>query len=85
MAPQVKNPTSIHEEVGLIPGLTQWINDLALPQAAVQCKSLLLWLWCRLAAAAPIQPLTQESPYTAGASLKRKKKKKSLQIIFQKQ
>ena len=27
----VMNPTSIHEDMGLIPGLTQWIKDLALP------------------------------------------------------
>ena len=30
MTQQVKNLTSIHEDVGLIPGLTQWIKDLAL-------------------------------------------------------
>ena len=34
----------------------------------------MLWLWCRLAAAAPIQPLAGELPYAAGAALKRKKK-----------
>ena len=27
----VMNPTSIHEEVGSIPGLTQWVKALALP------------------------------------------------------
>ena len=35
-----------------------------------------LWLWCRLAAAAPIGPLAWELPYATGAALKRKKKKR---------
>ena len=39
----------------------------------------MLWLWCRLAATAPIRPLAWEPPYVAGAALekaKRQKKKK---------
>ena len=34
----------------------------------------LLWLWCRSAAAALIQPLAWELPYATGVILKRKKK-----------
>ena len=38
---------------------------------------VLLWLWCRLAAVALIQPLTWEPPYAMGAALKSKKKTKN--------
>ena len=30
VAQQLKNLTSIHKDVGLIPGLTLWVKDLAL-------------------------------------------------------
>ena len=61
MAQQVTNPTNIHEHVGWIPGLDQWVRD-----------PVLLWLWCRLAAAALIQPQAWKLPYAAGVALKSK-------------
>ena len=51
---------------------------------------VLLWLWCRLMAAALIPPLAWELPYAVGVALKRPKKKKKLKpygktvIIIQK-
>ena len=37
----------------------------------------LMWLWYRLAATAPIQPLAWECPYAVGTALERPKKKKN--------
>ena len=39
---------------------------------------VLLWLWCRPAAVALIQPLAWKLPYAAGAALKETNKKKFL-------
>ena len=40
----------------------------------------LLWLWCRPATIARIQPLAREPPYAIGAALKRQKKKKKKKV-----
>ena len=42
----------------------------------------LLWLWCRLAATAPIGPLPWELPYAAGVALKRQKGTKKKNVKF---
>ena len=36
VAQRVKDPASIHEDTGLIPGLAQWVTSPALSQAAAQ-------------------------------------------------
>ena len=75
----VTSPTSIHEDVGLIPGLIQCVKGSSV---AVSCSvnhkqglvPMLLWLWPKLAIAVLIQPLAWELSYVAGMALKRKKK-----------
>ena len=46
MAQRVTNPTSIQEDVCSIPGLSQWVKDLALLQAMVEVTDV-AWIWCR--------------------------------------
>ena len=42
---------------------------------------MLLWLWRRLAATAPIQPLAWERPYAMGEAPKRQKNKKETRDV----
>ena len=60
LAPLSRSGDAVNCRVG-----HRWGSDLAL-----------LWLWYRLAAAAPIGPLAWALPYAVGTALKCKKKKK---------
>jgi len=44
---------------------------------------VLLWLWHRLVATAPIGPLAREPPYAAGVALKKTKRQKKMFILPQ--
>ena len=86
MTQQLTNPTSI---------MRMWVPSLASlgglkSSVAVSCGvgrryssySELLWLWCRPAAVALIQPLAWEPPYAAGAALEKAKRQIIIIIII---
>ena len=74
------NPTRNHEVSRSIPGLAQWVKGSGI---AVSCgvgrrfglDLAVLWLWCRPAAVAPIQPLAWELTCVTGMALKKAKTK----------
>ena len=75
---ELRIQTVIHEDLGLIPGFAQCVkgSSVAISCGVGQRRGLdptLLWLWRRPAAVAPTGPVAWETPYAAGAALKRQK------------
>ena len=72
---------SIHEDVGLIPGLAQWVKGSGIARAAAHVEAAQNCHCCDCgigpATAAPIPPLPGELPYATDRPKKKKKKKRS--------
>ena len=79
MAHQIKNPSSRHEDAGLIPGLIQWVKDP--PQAGVysqmQPRSGVAVAAVVASSCSSNSTPSWELPYATGAALKKGKKKLS--------
>ena len=80
VAHRITNPTSIHEDAGLILALLSGLRIQHCCElwhrSRTWLRSWLLWLWCRLAAVVPIQLLAWELTYAVGVALKNKQKQK---------
>ena len=77
VAQQVTNPINIHEEAGLILGLTHGLRIRHCCElwcrSQMRLRSGTVWLWCRLEAVAPIGPPVQDLLYAMSVALKKKK------------
>ena len=64
-------------------GLRIWECHELRCRSQTRLGSVLLWLWCRLAATAPIRPLAWEPPYASGEALeKAKRQKKTTKRVY---
>ena len=73
------NPTNIHEDVGLIPGLKGGGPSVAMSCGISYIRGsdpMLLWLWYRLAAVAPILILSLGTSICRQCSPKKEEKRK---------
>ena len=81
MAQQVNNPTYINEDVGLVPGLFQWVKGSGIAASCGighMCGSdpVWLWLWHRPSATALIRPQAWGLTFAMGVALSKKKDQK---------
>ena len=78
---RLRTQHSVPEDASFIPGLTQWVKDPALLQAAAQvADAAQIQGYCvcgRGPSCSSYSPSAQELPYAIGAPVKRRKKKKS--------